>query len=373
MADRYWVGGTDTWDATAGTKWALTSGGAGGQAVPTNADDVFFDSVSGTVVVTLSTASTWRNINCTGFTGELSHPTSTNITFGDGSGGSLTFVSTMTYTTASTSSALTFASTTTGNTITSGGKTFGNVTFSGTGGGWVLADSFSSGFAGASLTHTRGTLDNSGGFTMSWGVFSSSNSNTRAFDMTGTSFNLANNSGVAWQLTTSTNMTLTTTGSTISMTSTSANGKTFAGGGLTYNNLTISAGGSGAITITGSNTIPTFTVNAPKTLTITAGTTQTITTLVETASQGNTITLNSSSAGSAGTLSKSSGTVTVNYWIIQDSTATGGATWKANNSTNVSGNSGWVFSSAGSGRFGAGGFGVGKFGFSRFGKRAFTA
>ena len=43
MADRYWVGGTAAWDGTAGTKWALTSGGAGGQAIPTSADDVFFD------------------------------------------------------------------------------------------------------------------------------------------------------------------------------------------------------------------------------------------------------------------------------------------------------------------------------------------
>ena len=43
MAARYWVGGTANWDATAGTKWALTSGGAGGQAVPTSADDVFID------------------------------------------------------------------------------------------------------------------------------------------------------------------------------------------------------------------------------------------------------------------------------------------------------------------------------------------
>jgi len=42
MANRYWVGGSDQWNGTAGTKWALTSGGAGGQTVPTSADDVFF-------------------------------------------------------------------------------------------------------------------------------------------------------------------------------------------------------------------------------------------------------------------------------------------------------------------------------------------
>ena len=43
MANRYWVGGTATWDNTAGTKWATISGGAGGSTAPTAADDVFFD------------------------------------------------------------------------------------------------------------------------------------------------------------------------------------------------------------------------------------------------------------------------------------------------------------------------------------------
>jgi hypothetical protein len=36
-ASRYWVGGTANWDGTAGTKWALTSGGharAAGFTVP---------------------------------------------------------------------------------------------------------------------------------------------------------------------------------------------------------------------------------------------------------------------------------------------------------------------------------------------------
>lgn len=70
MALRYWVGGTANWDATAGTKWALTSGGAGGQAVPTSADDVFFDVASGAVTVTLaSPGATVGTINFTGFTG----------------------------------------------------------------------------------------------------------------------------------------------------------------------------------------------------------------------------------------------------------------------------------------------------------------
>jgi hypothetical protein len=78
MADRYWVGGTDTWDATAGTKWATTSGGPGGASVPTAADDVFFDAnSSGTCTIANST--TAKSINCTGFTGHIFLNTDINI------------------------------------------------------------------------------------------------------------------------------------------------------------------------------------------------------------------------------------------------------------------------------------------------------
>jgi hypothetical protein len=43
---RYWVGGAGTWDATSTTNWSATSGGAGGESVPTSADAVIFDSAS---------------------------------------------------------------------------------------------------------------------------------------------------------------------------------------------------------------------------------------------------------------------------------------------------------------------------------------
>lgn len=43
MADRYWVGGSGNWDASTTTNWASSSGGAGGQSVPTSSDNVFFD------------------------------------------------------------------------------------------------------------------------------------------------------------------------------------------------------------------------------------------------------------------------------------------------------------------------------------------
>jgi hypothetical protein len=46
MADRYWVGGTGAWNTTNTTNWSATSGGAGGASVPTDADNVFFNSAS---------------------------------------------------------------------------------------------------------------------------------------------------------------------------------------------------------------------------------------------------------------------------------------------------------------------------------------
>jgi len=64
MADRYWVGGTQTWDNVAGTKWATTSGGAGGASVPFSGDNVIFDTNSGTGTVTVNTV----NASCANFT-----------------------------------------------------------------------------------------------------------------------------------------------------------------------------------------------------------------------------------------------------------------------------------------------------------------
>jgi hypothetical protein len=72
MANRYWVGGTATWDGTALLKWSTTSGGIGGSAVPTSADDVFFDANSGASTVTIGAGTAvCSTLTMTGFTGTL--------------------------------------------------------------------------------------------------------------------------------------------------------------------------------------------------------------------------------------------------------------------------------------------------------------
>ena len=72
MANRYWVGGTATWDNLALLKWSTTSGGVGGSAVPTTADTVFFDANSGANTVTIGAGvATCSTLTMTGFTGTI--------------------------------------------------------------------------------------------------------------------------------------------------------------------------------------------------------------------------------------------------------------------------------------------------------------
>ena len=62
MANFYWVGGSGSWTDSA--HWSSTSGGAGGLGFPGPADDVFFDSGSGSpLVVTVSVGAGANSIN----------------------------------------------------------------------------------------------------------------------------------------------------------------------------------------------------------------------------------------------------------------------------------------------------------------------
>jgi fibronectin-binding autotransporter adhesin len=62
MAVKYWVGGTDTWNTVAGSKWSLISGGTTYTTIPAVGDDVYFDSASGSGTVTIGAGATATNI-----------------------------------------------------------------------------------------------------------------------------------------------------------------------------------------------------------------------------------------------------------------------------------------------------------------------
>lgn len=73
--ERFWVGGSGTWNANNQANWSDSSGGTGGKTVPTSSDNVYFDANSGTsatvVEVNLAGGVPCLNLNTTGFLGTL--------------------------------------------------------------------------------------------------------------------------------------------------------------------------------------------------------------------------------------------------------------------------------------------------------------
>ncbi|MFA4888791.1 MAG: hypothetical protein WC628_04370 [Candidatus Omnitrophota bacterium] len=205
---------------------------------------------------------------------------------------------------------------------------------------WILGGDLT---VGNTLTLTQGTL-NANNKNVNCAAFSSSNSNTRVLSMGSGTWTISG-TGTIWDMTTTTGLTLTPATSLITISNTSATGKTFNGGGKTFNNLSITGGGSGAVTFSGANSFTDFTINAPKSVVFPSSATQTFGgTFSATGNCTSIITITASTPGTAATLSKASGTFSYDYISLTDSTATGGATWNVgSHATNVSGNSGWIF------------------------------
>lgn len=193
------------------------------------------------------------------------------------------------------------------------------------------------------LTHISGTFDTAD-YTVTIPTFTSTGAGTRTLNLGSSTIILSGSGSTVWNVDAA--LTLDAGTSTIRMTSTLP--KTFIGAGESYHNL--QQGGSGTLTVTGSNSFNDITsTSRPSTISLTAGSTQTVANFTLSGTAGNLMTLNSTAAGSPATLSKSSGTVSVSYLTLVDSTATGGAIWNAYTSDgNVDGggNSGWNFISA---------------------------
>jgi len=331
MANRYWVGGTETWNATAGTKWSTTSGGASGSAIPTSADDVFLDGASGAVTVTTSTGAICLSLNCTGFTGTFN-----STSFGLNIYGSLTFVAGMTLAASPTFN----LRATDSRTITTGGKTLGVTIFNGIGGTWTLQDTFvGSGY----ISLSQGTL-NANNFNVTTVGFISTGTSTRTLTM-GSGTWTTSASSLAWYITTPGNFTLNSNTSTIKLTS--ATYADFLGGGKTYNNVWFAGGtATGISTIYDSNTFADLKDDgtAAHTRRFADGTTQTVTSTTIAGTAGNLITLTGTSTA-GWTITDTTGTNTVSHCNISYSTATGGAVWVASDGTNTDGgnNTGWRF------------------------------
>jgi hypothetical protein len=255
MANRFWVGGTANWDGTAGTKWATSSGGAGGASVPTSADDVFFTNLS-TGTCTISTGNTGaKSINCTGFTGTIAGSAAITVS------GSVTLVAGMGFTYTGT---LTLNGT---GTLTSAGKTLGPVTINGSGIIVTLGDALTLGSINA-LSVNQGTFDTAN-YNITAGQLSSDTSSARTINLGSSTVTFSLASPISF----SPNTNLTFNAGTSSITC-SANNATIVTGltgsvGVTFYNVSFTSTSSTTHNIFRINTFNNLTISGPASASVT--------------------------------------------------------------------------------------------------------
>ena len=158
MADRYWIGDDGNTNDTA--HWAASSGGAGGETVPTSSDNVFFDANSFSADSTVTVAANFEcaDIDCTGLDQAvlLSSSVYTFSCYGS-------FIGNANLTITFTGTAYFFFKSTGAETITMGGATFdiNRLYFDGVGGSWTNQDAMDIGSASYFYLY-NGTWDTNG-------------------------------------------------------------------------------------------------------------------------------------------------------------------------------------------------------------------
>jgi hypothetical protein len=250
MADRYWVGGAGTWDATTTTNWSATSGGAAGASAPTSADNVIFNTLSNATAyaVTVGTNAACLDVSIAGpATGNAT------ITFAATSvlnvfGSWLSAAAGVVFSCPITGGTVNFSATTTGKTIATNNITFGliAIVFNGAGGEWKLTTGFTS---TAQLTANAGIFDTDGK-ALSINTLATTSTNVRSILLRASVISLNNNVAINSVV----NLTLFNAGtSTISSSGTAV---TFTGGGQTFYNVnfTSATAAINTVSITGANT-----------------------------------------------------------------------------------------------------------------------
>lgn len=319
MAARYWVAGgaSANWDATGNTNWGTASNTQDNAAVPTAADDVYFDGVgTGAANCTISSASVARSVNFTGYANTLTHNAGFTLTIGDATAGAgniaLKMVAGMTYTLGSvTTSAIFFGSTSaTVQDVDFAGKTTGNVTFNASSNGsWKLTGSHTVG-TGTTVTFSKGTLDTNGQ-TLSYGVFAANSSNVRTLTLGASAIAIT---GSGWNFATTTNLTFNANTSVITISG--AAGVLFnagtAGSAVTFNEVKFTGSGAQAITGGGTYAILNRTGTAVKTDTFSLSGNITVTGTLTLAgnSTTNRLLVFSNTLGTARTITNSGATMT---------------------------------------------------------------
>jgi hypothetical protein len=403
----FWVGGSGNWSDL--SHWATTSGGSVFHSqIPTAVDDVFFDvnsfSAAGQIVTIDATTALCKNMDWTGVTntptlagpantlkiyGSLTLSASMNVTYS----GYLYFESTSAGMTVNTYDKL-FS---------------GHIYFNGIGGRWTLQNDFrTNGYIylnngefntnnytvrasclHSTTTSTRSLILGASDFYVSnindaWYILNPANFSiscgTSNIYMTngfigprfyggGKTYNNLYSTGTAGTAqimdnnnvfnNVSLNQTASSSGNNTFNNLTFVSNGTLNGNNIIHNDLIFygigTLNGTNIIenaifhkngTITGNNTYNNLTFTAGYSYTLTSGRTQTINNgFHATGNCGGLISISSSVSGSQTSISRSVGSVTIQYALLKDINATGGATFTANNSMDMGNNTGWSFSS----------------------------
>lgn len=349
---RFWVGNGGVW-SDAANHWSASSGGAPNATIPLPQDSALVDANSFTLPGQTLTLD-YVFYPETDFSAVTNNPTLFLFTGGNFYG-SLTLNSSMTIVGNGASSVYSFFNHTGTATLTTAGLalpislTSGNPSHQGSGGTLSLGDNLT-------LTPNGGTT---GSLTVSFGTFNANNHNPTATSVTSNTsaahphaiimgsgtWTLTAPTGNVWNVASS-GMTLTPNTSTIKVSGTPTGARTFAGAGLTYNNLEWDAEGiTSQLNITGANTFGTITADAdtvPRTLQLPQSAAQTATGLALNGASGNLLSVISGLAGTRSTISIASGVIADTFLSLKDQAATGGATFAATSSVNAGNNSGWV-------------------------------
>ena len=362
----YWVGNGGNWDNP--NRWSLSSGGVGGECIPSSIDDVVFDAnsfnQSGQTVSLNTSNALCRNMTWTGVSqnpGFTSTATANNLRIH----GSLVMSPAMNW---NLNADVYFESAQATETITSVGKTFQRSVYINGQGTWTLTDSLT---VSSSLFLQSGNLV-SAGHNLNVGTFNAQNSNPlqRSLDISQSHMRISG----YWYLYAD-QFSLTATGSTLSFTTpnrsmsnsyyncgqfslafdkvvfaattgTASLSNSYSSPSCrivpTFNVCQFNANGN----MSGDGTFGTLIFSANASYVLPSSRTQTITnTWLILGSCTGPILLSSSLAGTPAMVTKSSGTVNGFYLQIRDISVGGGASFNALNSVDQGNNSGWIFGS----------------------------
>lgn len=413
MANRYWVGGSGTWNTSSTTNWAaaspiaFTASRAGTTLTTTGSPALVVgmtvwystDQYTGTFTsagtITGGSGNTWTTSGSGTISSQAmaaatigaSAPTSTDNVFisanGTSNASTITIAGALCANFTNSGNAnfagasatlyvygnfsmnvappsafpvkLSFAATTSGKTIAPNTTTFtsSSIEFSGVGGYWTLTDALVT--TGAILV-VNGTFD-TGNYDVSAASLSANTnsgfSNIRGVVMGSSTITLSG-SGYVWIVDDSFG-TYTQSRGTSTLRLTSASAKTVYAPGYSFYNVV--QAGAGALTYSAGATLNSMSATAlPSTIKLQSYGPYTFTSWGLTGTgAGTKLTLQSTSSGSAAgvQLASSGSTVNVSYCNLQDIAALPGTTWLAytsNGNTDNGGNTGWVFNS-GTGNF----------------------